>query len=1501
MEEKDIESRRENLSDEKRALLAKRLKGRRGQGKSRRIPRRSDPRPARLSLAQERLWVLHQLEPESTAYHVPSAFRLRGRLDAVALRRAIDVVVQRHEVLRTTFRTEGESQVQVVSASVDLEFVEHDLRGEGDAEQRGRALLADQAVRLFSLADGPLIRTGLLRLEDELHILYVVAHHAVSDGWSLGVMLRELTGAYAALADGLDPTLEPLPIQYGDFSEWQRSMLSGTELERQVEYWRGCLGGDLPVLEMPTDSPRPAIRSHHGAMLRAQWSREVSGPLEALAQQEGATFFMVLLAAFNVLLYRYTGQEDLIVGTPIANRTSPETEPLIGFFANTLALRTELGGQPSFRELLRRVKTACLEAYAHQDLPFQKLVEVLRPRRDMSRTPVYQSLFVFMDASMNQAPTAGGLSWRRERIEADIAQTDLVLYVEETTGGLSVALEYGTDLFARESMARFLENYRVLLKSVSADPDAKIGEAELISGEERERLLRAWNQTAVDYRRSQPIHALFEAQVARTPDAEALAFEDEVLTYRQLNERANRMAHHLRGLGVAPEFLVGICMERGVELVVGLLGILKAGGAYLPLDPAYPLERIEYMLTDSGAQVVVTNQRCAKLVALPRVNGVLVDTHQDEVARNSATNPTSGVDGDNLAYVIYTSGSTGRPKGVMVQHRNVHNFFVGMDERIAHSEPAVWLAVTSISFDISVLELFWTLGRGFKLVLYGADDRSSAADQATKSGSGTPVHAEKHIAFSLFYFASDEAESGGDKYRLLLEGAKFADTHGFTAVWTPERHFHAFGGLYPNPAVASAALATITERVDIRAGSCVLPLHDPVRVAEDWALVDNLSGGRVGIAAATGWQPNDFVLKPENYDNRRTLMFEQIETVRHLWRGGTLTRKGGDGKAFELQTLPRPVQKELPIWVTSGGYNPETFRDAAKAGANLLTHLLGQDIDDLARNITAYREAWAAAGQAGHGAVSLMLHTFVGPDAEQAKKIVRGPFTRYLRGSIGLFKPFAERMGLDFSQLTPQDMDTLAERAFERYYETNGLFGTPESCVALVDELKGVGVDEIACLIDFGIPSETVLENLPYLDQLRGTSVARENADAAVRVDYSVPGLIRQHAVTHMQCTPSMASMLTSDTAQAEALGQLDHWLVGGEALTGELAGRITDLTGGGAVTNMYGPTETTIWSTTYSHTGRSGPVPIGRPIANTQLYVLDGLMRPVPIGATGELYIAGDGVVRGYLNRAELTAERFPTDPFSGVDGGRMYRTGDLVRYRSDGVIEFLGRNDAQVKLRGYRIELGEIEARIGEDEAVDEVVVLLREDVPGDKRLVAYLVAERGQTIELDRIRERLKAGVADYMLPAGYVVLKALPLTPNKKIDRKALPAPDLGASAATAEYVEPGGGVETLIAEIWGSVLKLPQVGVHDNFFDLGGHSLLIVHVLSQLRAQGKSLQMTDLFRFPTIRGLAQHLDGHGSGPGGPGQGGAGGKTATGRGRAAARRARQLGLRPRGRAQ
>jgi natural product biosynthesis luciferase-like monooxygenase protein/FkbM family methyltransferase len=697
------------------------------------------------------------------------------------------------------------------------------------------------------------------------------------------------------------------------------------------------------------------------------------------------------------------------------------------------------------------------------------------------------------------------------------------------------------------------------------------------------------------------------------------------------------------------------------------------------------------------------------------------------------------------AYVLYTSGSTGAPKGVMVSHRNLAGFFAAMD-RVLGTDPGSWLAVTSISFDISALELLWTLTRGWKVVIQ--DDAGTYLAPHLET---LPRASRRPLDLSLFYFA-DAGGDQRDKYRLLLEGARFADENGFKAVWTPERHFHAFGGLYPNPSVTGAAVAAITKRVEIRAGSVVLPLHDPVRVAEEWAVVDNLSGGRVGVSFASGWHVNDFIFAPERFNSRKEEMLEGIETVRALWRGEAVRRTGGAGQEVEVRTLPRPIQPELPVWLTAAA-NPETFRIAGEIGARLLTHLLGQTLDEVKEKIAVYRTAWKAAGRPGEGSVTLMLHTYVGPDDAKARETVRGPFTEYLRSSFGLVENLAPTLGFgDPGNLSPADMDALLEHAFERYFETSGLFGSIETCRRTLDRLRAIGVDEVGCLIDFGIDTDTVLDGLRALASLQAPGIES---------DFSLPAQINRHEITHLQCTPSLAGLLASDPATLEGLTPLRTLLLGGEALPAPLATRLRESLPAAEIHNMYGPTETTIWSLThpvqtdaFGFDGINHRVPIGRPLANNTVRVLDGGLRPVPPGVPGEIYLGGDAVALGYWRSPERTAERFVPDPFSKQLGARLYKTGDLGRFRPDGVLDFLGRADHQVKVRGHRIELGEIEAALRSHPGVREAVVVAREQAPGDRRLAAYVVPTAGRAQALQP-RGTLAEESPRFVLPNGMPV--------------------------------------------------------------------------------------------------------------------------------------------------
>jgi amino acid adenylation domain-containing protein len=1038
-----------------------------------------------LSFAQRRLWFLAQLEPESPVYNIPAAYRLSGTLNVTALERSLSEIVRRHDTLRTTFHARDGQPFQLVSPHRPLVLPVDDLRGLPDADKETRAmqLATEDAHRPFDLAQGPLFRATLVRLTAEESVFLVNMHHIVSDAWSMGVFFRELSTLYVAFSTGKPSPLRELPIQYADFSVWQRQWLQGEVLERQLSYWKQQLDGSPSMLELPTDRPRPAVQTYRGAKHSLVLPKTLSSSLKALSQREGVTLFTVLLTAFQILLNRYTGQEDITVGSPIAGRNWVETEGLIGFFVNTLVLRTDLSGNPTFRELLHRVREVALASYAHQDLPFEKLVEELQPQRSLSHSLLFQVMFALQNVP-RQPLELPGLTVSPLEGEGATAKFDLSVLISEDGDVLRGTVNYSTDLFDADTIARFVGHFQGMLGGIVADPDAPISYLPLLTHPEMQQLLVAWNQTHTNYAKDSCLHELFEAQVYRTPDAVAVVFEDKQLTYREINTRANRLAYHLQTLGVRREVLVGLCMERSLEMVIGLLGVLKAGGGYVPLDPAYPAERLAFMLADAEAPFLLTQKGLLPRLPDHGIEVICVDTDSASIARESGENIARCATAENLAYVIYTSGSTGGPKGVMMSHRAICNHLHWRQETFPLNESDGFLQKASTAFDISVWEIFAPLIAGARLVL------------ARPEGEKDPSYLVRLIA-------------------------------------------------------------------------------------------------------------------------------EQNITVAHF-----------------------------------------------------------------------------------------------GPPLLQA---------------------------------------FLAE-----------------------------------------------------------------------------PNLELCNALKHVFCGGEALSVALMEQVFSRLNAELYH---------------------------QYGPTETcidvTVWTCHPAH--ETARVPIGRPIANAQVYILDRHGQPVPTGVLGELYIGGVGLARGYLKRPELTAEKFLPNPFSQEPGGHLYKTGDLARYLRDGNIEFLGRIDDQVKIRGFRIELGEIEAVLGAHPAVREAVVLAREDIPGERRLVAYVVANQQPGPSINELRRFLQAKLPEYMLPAAFVGMDALPLTPNGKVDRRALPAPEGLRPELEANYVAPRTEVERTIATVWQQVLLTEKVGLYDNFFDLGGHSLLLIQVHSKLQEFfGKDISVLDMFKYPTIEVLTKYL-------------------------------------------
>jgi len=1305
-----------------------------------------------LSWAQARLWFLDQLTPGNSAYNLPFFVALEGELDRSALRSAFAALLGRHEILRTTFEA---GPVQVIAAEIETPFAEVDLERLGPADRgfESQRLAAGEAARGFDLERGPLVRALLVRWAPGEHRFFLTLHHVAADGWSRSILNRDLAALYEAALTGRAAVLPALPIQYADYALWQRQVQEGETAARSLEHWRGRLAGAPARLELPTDRPRPAVQSFRGALADFRLSGHLASALRLLGETSSATPFMVFLTAYLELLGRLSGRRDLVVGTPVANRDHRELEELVGFFVNTVVVRAELDERAELGAALGRVRETALDALAHQDLPFERLVDALGLERDLSYNPIFQVLFTLQNAPGRIVPL-GGVELVPLELELGGARFDLALSLApEDDGGWYGVWEYAAELFDRPTLERWSRAFVALLEGFAAGEAKKLGEVASLASAGRHQLVVEWNDTAEGLGEAELLHSAFERRAAREGDAVVLVCGREALSAAELDRRAEGFAAELARRGVGPGAIVGVSLPRSLELVVALLGILKAGAAYLPLDPDYPVERLEMMREDSRAALVIADPAEVRAAAAP-------------------AGRTPRISAGGRAYVIYTSGSTGRPKGVEISHRNVVNFGLGMDRALAPSLPgpgfeATWLAVTSVSFDISVLELLWTLGRGFRVAIAGAAEPDEPAEEKTFGARG------RTMDFSLFYFASDSgaSDSGGqgqNRYRLLLEGARFADRNDFEAIWTPERHFHAFGGLYPNPAVTGAAVAAATERVGIRAGSVVLPLHDPVRVAEEWSVVDNLSNGRVAVSIASGWHADDFVLAPERYEERREILVRDLETIQELWRGGSLTRTGGAGRPVEVRIHPPPVQAELPIWYTAAG-NPKSFELAGSLGANILTHLLGQSVEALAEKIAIYRRARRAAGH-DDGRVTLMLHTFVGDELERVREEVRGPFREYLRSSTGLLANLARGLGQDLGSIQdrPEDLEALLDHAFERYFRADALMGTPESLAGTVEGLRGIGVDEAACLIDFGVETDSALAGLEALDALRRQSQRRHPSrdqsrrdprHRRARIGEGLGRELLRHRATHLQATPSLATVLLADPEAVAGLERLEALCLGGEALPPALAERWRELSNA-PLYNLYGPTETTIWSTAERLDPAAARISIGRPIANTSIHVVGSSGRLVPIGVEGELTIGGRGLARGYLRRPSLTAERFVPDPFCPSRGARLYRTGDRVRRRPDGRLDHLGRLDHQVKILGHRIEPGEIEAVLRAHPGVREAAVVMRKDAAGP-RLVGYVVgtgtaARKEIQPRLGEVeRDRLLAGRERFRLPNGMEV--------------------------------------------------------------------------------------------------------------------------------------------------
>lgn len=1399
--------------------------------------------PIELSLGQQSLWTLHQMDPMSAAYHIAFTTEIINGPDLDKLRKAFQFVFDRHAILRARFKETDGLIYQVIPPDEDtrqLNIEITDVAGLPDDQILKKIRTAYE--KPFNLSEDTLVRCHLFDKGHGSYIMLLTLHHLVSDGWSLWILLDELKMAYSNLVDEIQVNLPITTFSYIDFISWQKKSLAGEQGQRMLDFWKAKLRGPLPVISLPTDHPRSEKNS--GKTFRFEIDYTMTDKLRRFAQQESLTLYMATLGLFKILLFRYSGSEDIIVGSPVSGRSRTEFTEVVGDFINLVAIRTNPHRSLSIRKYLLEVKKAFLEALANQDLPFAYLIRELNPSREAGRTPVFQTLFSLQKPQKFQEIISllegNEVDWGKLRLRPFVmpqqeGQFDITLELIENSNGITGIFKYNDQLFEQRTIVRMQEHFINLVSVLIHDPDQLLSNVALSSKEVTGAILSRWHGPVLPLP-VKCIHQIIDEQALRFPGEVALVYGEDKISYAELLQKVNGFASYLIESGIKQGDKAGLCLNRSIEMVIGILAVLKTGAAYVPLDPNFPQERLRFIADDSGISHLIANPVNISLFNTFKGKFINVDK-EIPIAEHHRVLAFPAISSSDVAYIIYTSGSSGKPKGTIITHSNLSNFCLGMDKALGTSKGNL-LAITTISFDIAVLELLWTLSNGFKVII-----QSEGAGMLTTPSliRETPA---RTMDFSLFYFSSADQEDS-DKYKLLIDGAKYADEHGFKALWTPERHFHKFGGLFPNPSLTSAALATITSTIELRAGSVVAPLHNPLRIAEEWSVVDNLSHGRVGVSFASGWQANDFILSPGSFEERNELFKENIDIVKKLWAGDDVLVKNTSGDYVSCRLFPKPVQQTLPIWITTAG-NINTFKNAGAKGANILTHLLTQSITELKDKIAAYKKARQENGfDPEDGKITIMLHAFIGSSMEEVKELVYTPFTNYLRNSFDLMKNMAGAFGIntDASEFATKGIDAILPRAFERYFNNASLMGTVSHCQKIVDQLYEIGINEIGCLIDFGVAYEHTMESLEKIKDLKNLYQGKKQKI------YSVAENIRNHAVTHMQATPSLMRMLLSDQATRNELKTINKLFIGGERVSLSLVNEIREISDAD-IYNMYGPTENTVWSSVHNIKKDDEVISIGEPICNTQYYVLDQFLEPVQEGVIGELYISGLGVSAGYLNQPALTKEKFIKNPFSDNEPV-LYKTGDLVRFNSAYEIEYIERADLQIKINGHRVEIGEIESVLGKIQSVNDCAV-----VHSDGTLIAYLVAKESKDIDVENIRSMLKATLPEYMIPKFFRIIDQMPLTPNAKINRKKLINLTGHKIEKRSDFVAPESDIEKNLAAIWQDLLGGKPVGAEDNFFELGGDSILSVQLVSRAKEYGLQFTVNQLFEHQTIRELAQ---------------------------------------------
>lgn len=1266
-----------------------------------------------LSFSQQSLWLLDKINSGSSHYNLTSTFKLTGKINYEVLNQTFNTILQRHESLRSYFFVDESGEpVQNVQVVNDFNVVAEEVDAASENIQQYIADIVEQETfKIFDLSKDLLLSIRLLMISKDEHILIVTMHHIASDGWSMGILVKEFNLLYNSYLNKEHNPLTELSIQYSDYAYWQRQWFKGEVLENQTAYWKKQLA-NLPVLHsLPLDKVRPLAQSFNGNVYNSTIDKNTLKGLHDLCQSEVATLFMGLHAVFSSLLARYSNENDIVVGSPIANREKAETADLVGFFMNLLVLRSDLSQKPSFRELIRQSKEMLEKAYEYQQMPFEKLVQELNVKRNLSHNPLFQILFALHN-NEHESLSLSDLTMEPVNFKGiNSAKYDLTLNITETAGGLELSWEYNTDLFEDQTIIGMADHFNTLLVSLLTNPDENVFKVNMIGQKETNEIYKHLKGEALDFSKKENAINLFEYQVKNTPDKTAVICNDISYNYQKVGEKVEAIASLLSSQGVQKGDKVGICLVRNVEMVAAIFACFKLGACYIPLDPAYSSERINQIIEDAEPKSIVTLKTLKELYLnkLTEVSFTYVDSLESQIADQLTAVDYSD---DDSAYIIFTSGTTGKPKGIEVSQGNLNNLLYSLDASYGSKDAQKWLAQTSINFDISVLELIWTISRGHSIVLQQSNPFKLLSHERL-----TPA---KSIDFSVMFFGADHKEE--HKYDLLLDTAKFVDQHDFTAIWTPERHFGEFGGAFPSPSVLSAALAVLTKNISIRSGSVVLPLQDPIRVAEEWSIVDNLSNGRVGLSIASGWHPNDFVFANSDYNNRHKEMRERITELKKLWKGDSIVRKNGVDKDFTVKVRPTPIQQELPIWVTAAG-NPETFKYAGEIGANVLTHILGQSMEQLEENIKTYHQALKDNGfSIEDKKVTLMIHTYIDSSEQTALNISEKPFKSYLKSSIKLMEPLAKEMGLDLNTQT----DEIIDLAYKKFSKNNTLIGSPESCQKMLFDIQNIGVTEVACLVDFGVENEKVLAGLERITQAKALYQAQVELAKLFDIDNqkSELDLIDEYKVTHVQMTPSQ-SKLTIDLynqVKTKELSSVKHWLIGGEPLNTDLIISLSTLTNC-KLYNMYGPTETTVWSAWREI--NSNDFKIGEPIHNTNLLLLNEFEQQVPVGVVGELYIGGAGVAKGYYNNTELTEKGFKeiNNPYFG--NSRFYKTGDLMKLKANGTFEYIGRKDNQVKINGYRIEPGDIESVVSKLSGVKDckVIPITENNVT---HLSAYVVKE-------------------------------------------------------------------------------------------------------------------------------------------------------------------------------